>query len=531
MSARDQVQIIRTWTNASYSRARFNTKRILIVNTFFDDLRINGPNPNKVPQAMGPVYLAGAFSRECCEVRVYNEHYSGPLEDECLLGWPDMLVLTGLTVAFDRMLHLTAYARTRNPNVIVVAGGPAVRALPCYSQGFFDYACLGDIEQIRDIIVDALGARYLSEKMIPRYDLMKHFTWLGYLESSRNCNFKCTFCSLTGEKNEYQRYSLDSIRQQVYAMGKRRHVVLIDNNFYGNDRNFFLARLELLKELREQGYFRGWSALVSSDFFAKDENLILARDAGCESLFSGFESFDSDLLCQYNKRQNTVLPQIEIIKKCLEAGIVFTYGIMLDVSRRHIADIRSEIEFIFNNPEITLPSYFSLTIPLLGTPYFEECVKRELLLPNLRLRDLDGFTITSAPLDSIEEAVSLVRDLPNLRCYRRKIFRKGLGFVRRNRKHFGPLQIAIMMTNMLLLCMPTLNNHPAGLQFRLPRRTYIGGKDLLDHIYTPAFNVDLRYQNHFVPTMVTDLAGQLTEHLAEERALTSSPELMMNERV
>jgi hypothetical protein len=108
--------------------ARLIKKRILIVNAFLDDLRINEPNPNKVPQAMGPVYLASAFSRECCVVRIYDEHYSGPLEDEALLGWPDMLLLTGLTVAFDRMLHLTAYARTKNPDVIVVAGGPAKRA-------------------------------------------------------------------------------------------------------------------------------------------------------------------------------------------------------------------------------------------------------------------------------------------------------------------------------------------------------------------------------------------------------------------
>ena len=31
-----------------------------------------------------------------------------------LLSWPDMLVLTGLTNGFDRMLHLTAYARSKN---------------------------------------------------------------------------------------------------------------------------------------------------------------------------------------------------------------------------------------------------------------------------------------------------------------------------------------------------------------------------------------------------------------------------------
>ena len=79
------------------------------------------------------------------------------MEDEGLLGWPDMLVLTGLTNGFDRMLHLTAYARSKNPKVIVVAGGPAVRALPLLSKKVFDYACLGDIEELCEVIADAFG--------------------------------------------------------------------------------------------------------------------------------------------------------------------------------------------------------------------------------------------------------------------------------------------------------------------------------------------------------------------------------------
>ena len=104
------------------------------MNCYFDYSREPIRRTTKIPQAVGPIYLAGACSRELCEVRCYNELSSGPLEDGSLLGWPDMLVLTGLTHCFDRMLHLTAYGRTKNPKVIVVAGGPAVRALPSGQQ-------------------------------------------------------------------------------------------------------------------------------------------------------------------------------------------------------------------------------------------------------------------------------------------------------------------------------------------------------------------------------------------------------------
>ncbi len=60
-----------------------------MVNAYFDDLRCDGGRPYSVPQAVGPPYLAGAFSPVLCDVRLYNEQYSGPLEDKDLLGWPD----------------------------------------------------------------------------------------------------------------------------------------------------------------------------------------------------------------------------------------------------------------------------------------------------------------------------------------------------------------------------------------------------------------------------------------------------------
>ena len=152
------------------------------------------------------------------------------------LAWPDVLVLTGLTNSFDRMLHLTAYARTKNPNVIVVAGGPPVRSLPLLSRKVFDYSCLGDIEELCDVIKEALGPEYVAETMLPRYDLAYWLGRIGYVETTRYCNFRCSFCSLTAEGHGYQTYELDYIRQQILASGKRRRMFFLDNNFYGSDR-------------------------------------------------------------------------------------------------------------------------------------------------------------------------------------------------------------------------------------------------------------------------------------------------------
>jgi radical SAM superfamily enzyme YgiQ (UPF0313 family) len=190
-----------------------------------------------------------------------------------------MLVLTGLTNSFDRMLHLTAYARSKNEKVIVVAGGPPVRALPRLAARFFDYTCLGDVEELQGVAADAFGAAYVAEQFLPRYDLGYWLGSTGYVETTRHCNFHCTFCSLTGEDRSYQTYDLDYIRQQILALGKRSRIIFIDNNFYGNKRADFDSRVRLIKEMHQTGQFKSWAALVTNDFFSKRDNVRLVKNA------------------------------------------------------------------------------------------------------------------------------------------------------------------------------------------------------------------------------------------------------------
>jgi hopanoid C-2 methylase len=499
--------------NSEAQRAGARRRRALIVNCYFDDSRQPLRRTAKIPQAMGPVYLAGAFARARCDVRVYTELYSGPLEDEALLSWPDMLVLTGLTNSFDRMLHLTAYARTKNPKVIVVAGGPAVRALPLLARQFFDYCCAGDIEQLSSVITDAFGPECVAEEMLPRFDLAYWIGWLAHVESTRYCNFRCSFCALTGEGHGYQTYELDYVRRQLLTMN-RRHALFIDNNFYGSDRRSFQERVSLIEELRHEGQLKGWGALVTNDFFSKDENLARVRAAGCQILFSGVESFDADWLRDFNKLQNTTAPQVSMMTRCLKAGVVFIYGLMVDVTSRRISDLRRELEFITGAPEITLPSFITSSIPLLGTPYFHERAASRAFLPSTKLRDMDGLTVMMQPLDPLEEVIKFLRDIQTLRGYRQRVLRHAFGFARRYRSHLNSLQMVLALGNAALLCAPKLSTGYRRGGWRWPRqppRTYISTTEPLDAVYTPAFRVAARFEKYFQPVMLTDESGNLSE--------------------
>ena len=287
---------------------------------------------------------------------------------------------------------------------------------------FFDYCCLGDIEELREIARTALGAHYAAEEMLPRFDLAYWITWLGHIESTRYCNFRCSFCALTGEGHGYQTYNLDYIRQQMLAVSDKKHVLFIDNNFYGSDRSHCFSRLELIKELRAEGRFGNWGCLVTNDFFAKDENLTKMHEAGCELVFSGVESFDMKWLRDFNKLQNTKNPQVEMISKCLEAGMVFCYGLMVDPTSRRVSELRRELKFITGTPEITLPSFLTMSIPLLGTPYFYECLHNRAIYPQTKLRDMDGLTIMMEPLDGAAEVIKFLRAVEGMEGYRQRVF-------------------------------------------------------------------------------------------------------------
>ena len=485
-------------------------------------MRLPVGRKSKAPQAMGPVYLAGAFSPRRCDVRLYSEMYSGPLEDEKLLSWPDMLVLTGLNTAFDRMLHITAYTRSKNVRVIVVAGGPAVRALPALSSRYFDYACLGDVEEMEDVIEDAFGKDHVAPHMHPRYDLA-YWMWaglFGYVESSRYCNFKCPYCSLTAENGKYQKYDLSFVRRQILALGrKKKRLTFLDNNFWGNDRQFFMDRMALLKELRAEGYLGQWSALVTSDFFYYPENLKYARESGCFTLFTGLESFDAEWLSSMNKAHNTRLPQVEMIERCISEGIVFLYGIMFDVTQRTVSELRRELLFMLDTPEIPLPCYISITVPILGTDYFYRCLDEGILLPSTRLRDLDTTTLSVRPLDPVHDVADFIYDLQTLRGYKKMALRHGRGFYRNYRSVLSPFQMGLALTNTAIL---TSQLYPARsmdintFRRRNRNRTHVSTTEPPERVYRPAFPVDSKFKAYFQPTYLTDEVGNITSELEED---------------
>jgi hypothetical protein len=323
---------------------------------------------------------------------------------------------------------------------------------------------------------------------------------------------------LTAEKAEYQPYSIDYLRQQFMALGPQRFVHFLDNNFASNDQQFVADRFDLLAEMKAKGFFYRWTAEVTSDFFLRDENLKLAAQTGCGALFCGVESFDKQALLNFKKHQNMCLPQINMIRQCLNAGIAFHYGLVFDLTSRTIADIKAELEFIIDNPAISLPAFVTMAIPLLGSPFFQQCLEHELFFPDIKLRDLDGATVYLKTLDPLPAAVEFIRDSQNLKGYKCGVLRHTAKFYQKYKKILLGMNMTSNLFNSLLLCTPTFSTlGGGGILFKghrkEPRRTFIGSTESLDSVYRPAFAIDSRYRHHFRPTMLTDSKGRLEDIL------------------
>jgi hopanoid C-2 methylase len=492
--------------------------RILVVVAHFDDTRNPDGRPNFIPQGLGHAFLAGAFHHQNVDVRIYSEFHGGPLKDEQVFAWPNMLVLTGVTSAFDRMRQLAAYVRTKSPACVIVAGGPAVRNLPILSAAAFDYACNGDIEELATIALEVFGANAVASDMRPRFDLLAWKSPVNYVETSRYCNFRCTFCALTAERRDYKTYDLGYVEEQIRSYPQKKPVLFIDNNFYGNNRSVFFQKLDLLRDLVKEGVLPGWIALVTGDFFSDLQNVIRAQQAGCIGLFSGVESFDADQIKTYNKRQN-LLPQIEVIKACLEAGIVFQYGLIFDPTTQHVQQMQGELDFTIQCDAIPLPAFTSLTIPLLGTPLFHQRVKLHQFLPLTKLRDMDGFTLLTKPLDEMERVLPFVRSLVELDGSFSEFACRGYKLLRRYWRSLSARQIAFIVANSF----PKLINRRRTVATAdNDKLTYITTTQPLGPLYKPMFAVPEQYRHYFRPTMVTDGKGDLEFEIAENLARASA---------
>ncbi len=482
-------------------------------------------------QPMVGMHAAPLIDRARYDVSLYHDMWHGPYDTSRIApGQYELVLLTGLLMDFDRMRQLAWFFRRAGTKV--VAGGSFCTLFPEAALPYFDAIAVGGVEAVVDVMrgfeAGSLGGIYRSPPGRIQSYVVDHRIFpehginlpLHYIEASRGCNFKCDFCSIPAEGARHATYLGsdvarnidDSIRTSPRFSARRLYpmVWFIDNNFSNN-----LPHLrEVCRILRDDKRVRMWGALVTQDLLRNHEVIKLMAASKCGGLFTGIESFDPAFIAKHGKRQNEHRGGnvTDDIAHAESLGIMITYGYLFDPRMSTIEQMERELRAVMNSDLLHHPYFLAFVAPLAGTKLFWDAARGGELLPNLRLRDLDGRCIAYRnTLDGAEALAGFARRIfgtPEVYMSRWNVIRRFVGHALRHGWR-RPASLYLFVDNRSRL-------KRLGRKHAKDRpRTYLGGTDILDPQYEdyPPDISDADRRMYFEPLLVTDAAGALASWL------------------
>ena len=141
---------------------------------------------------------------------------------------------------------------------------------------------------------------------------------------------------------------------------------------------------EFCKLMIESGFNKkiSWGWPIGLWLKAVDyDKLKLMREAGMTYVDLAIESYNQDLLSDIMKGKDVdITHTFEVIKWCRELGFYINCFFMLGLEGQKKSDIEKTIKFASQLDVDTIA--FFIAQPLPGTPFWDDCVTRELFIPN-----------------------------------------------------------------------------------------------------------------------------------------------------
>ena len=139
--------------------------------------------------------------------------------------------------------------------------------------------------------------------------------------------------------------------------------MFIDDNFIGNPK----WTKELLKEIKPLKL--KWNAAVTSNIVDMPELLDEMKEAGCQSLFIGFESINSKSLESVHKVQNSVNRYEKLVDEIHKRGIMINASFVFGLDEDDGSIFKSTLEWIVKNKIETVTSHILTPYP--GTKLYK----------------------------------------------------------------------------------------------------------------------------------------------------------------
>ncbi|MGA7935499.1 MAG: radical SAM protein, partial [Kovacikia sp.] len=292
---------------------------------------------------LGLVTVAAILPQEW-EYKVVDRNIRAVTEAEW--EWAEMVILSAMIVQREDFLDQVQEAKRRGKRVAV--GGPYATALPQEAETVgADYLILDEGEITLPMFVAAVqrgettgvfrsdGNRPdVTTTPIPRFDLLELDSYDSMsVQFSRGCPFQCEFCDiivLYGRKPRTKTpQQLLAELEELYRLGWRRAVFMVDDNFIGNKRNVKLLLKELKPWMKEHNYPFRFNTEASVDLAQDQEMMDLMVECNFNAVFLGIETPDESSLTLTQKYQNTRDSLAESVEAIARSGLRVMAGFII----------------------------------------------------------------------------------------------------------------------------------------------------------------------------------------------------------
>jgi radical SAM superfamily enzyme YgiQ (UPF0313 family) len=258
--------------------------------------------------------------------------------------WADLVMISGMRVQKDDIRETLLRARALGKRTMI--GGPFASSEPELLLQLANHVVVGEPDEVFPEIAADLergSAKRLyivsdkpdvSKTPPPRFDLLQlgKYASMG-VQFSRGCPFQCEFCDIItiyGRKPRTKRPAqLLAELEQLYELGWREEVFIVDDNFIGNHK----LALELARELEAWQKARGYPMLLyteaSIDLAQKPELIEAMVKANFFYVFVGIESPSPKSLSEAKKFQNLRRDPLESIRFIQSQGLWVTAGFII----------------------------------------------------------------------------------------------------------------------------------------------------------------------------------------------------------
>ena len=321
------------------------------------------------------------------------------------IDWADIVFISAMTV--QRSSTLEVIQRVKASKKPIAAGGPLF-TMEKDNFAEVDYLILNEGEITLPLFLADLAldrpkhiyetSEYADIRLTPspewrllnlkKYDSM-------CLQYSRGCPFNCDFCNVTSLLGHKMR--LKTTKQFIaeldglYALGWRRNIFIVDDNFIGNKE---ALKRELLPALIKWRHGKKGCLFIteaSVNLSDDDELMDLMVRAGFTQVFVGIETPDDTSLKECHKSQNRNRDLVSNVRKMQNIGLQVMGGFIVGFDNDDDRIFQRQIDFIQKSGIVT--AMVGLLQAPIGTSLYQRMLREGRLGPDPYSGDnVDGDT-------------------------------------------------------------------------------------------------------------------------------------------